>query len=430
MLMLGEVGRSSSGNNLKGRMKSALIPIILIVFLDILGMTIMIPVLAPIFLDKSTTILATDVSHSARTILLGFLLASYPIAQFFGAPIFGALSDRHGRRKILFLSMAGSLIGYVMFSSGLIIGSLAVLFASRIIDGFTGGNISVALSAIADISSKKSKTKNFGLIGAAYGAGLILGPFIGGVLSNSELVSWFNHSTPFLFAAVLTFINMLLLLKYFPETLKKRLETPISFFTGFENIRKAFRMPNLRTMFSVVFLIMLGFAFFTYFLPVFLIEKFNYDESLIGYLLAYLGLWIVLTQAFMIRPVSKRYSAEEILRLSLIALAISLFLITLPRRSITLYFIAPLVAIFTGLTMPSYNAIISNLGKEDSQGEILGINQSMQSLAQAIPLVIAGFVVAIHPELPTLIAAAATFIAWALFVVFFSNGRGKKFQEA
>ncbi|MBS3074055.1 MFS transporter [Candidatus Pacearchaeota archaeon] len=423
--MLRETGR----NIPQGRLKSALVPIILIVFLDILGMTIMIPVLAPIFLDKSTTILAADVSSSTRTILLGFLLSSYPLAQFFGAPIFGALSDKYGRKKILFLSMAGSLIGYVMFSTGLIFGSLAILFASRLIDGFTGGNISVALSAIADVSNKNSKTKNFGLVGAAYGAGLILGPVIGGVLSNSNLVSWFSHSTPFLFAAILTFANMLLLIKFFPETLKKRIETPLSFFAGFRNIRKAFRMPNLRTMFSVVFLIMLGFAFFIYFLPVFLIEKFNYNESLIGYLLAYLGMWIVLTQIFIIRPVSRRYSAEKILRTSLIALAISLFLITMPKKSITLYFIAPLTAIFTGLTMPSYNAIISNLGREDSQGEILGINQSMQSLAQAIPPVIAGFVVAVHAELPTLIAAAATFLAWALFVVFFSNSHGKKFHE-
>ena len=132
------------------------------------------------------------------------------MAQFFGAPILGAMSDRFGRKKILILSLVGTCIGYLFFGAGIAAASLITLFISRAIDGFTGGNISIALSAIADISDPKEKAKNFGLIGMAFGLGFILGPYIGGKLADPSVVGWFTHSTPFWFAAALTFLNIIL----------------------------------------------------------------------------------------------------------------------------------------------------------------------------------------------------------------------------
>jgi MFS transporter, DHA1 family, tetracycline resistance protein len=409
--------------------KTILMTIIFIVFLDVLGMTIIIPILAPIFLDSTTTILSSNVPYATRTMLLGFLMAAYPFAQFFGSPILGSLSDRHGRKKVLFISMAGSLVGYVIFAYGIFLGNLWLLFISRLLDGFTGGNISVALSSIADISTRKSKTRNFGLVGAAYGAGLIVGPFFGGILSDNTLVFWFSHATPFLFAALLTFINMVLMLVYLPETLKVRINRPLSLFSGFHNVIKAFRMTNLRTMFSVVFLIMLGFTFFTHFLPVFLIEKFHYDETLSGYLFAYLGLWIVLTQALIVKFLSRAFSPKAILSFSILIFGLSYFAVILASSSLMLYILGPLVAIFCGITLPSYNALISNIGSSKSQGEILGINQSMQSLAQCIPPIIAGFIIAIHPSWPTIIGGVITLLAWLIFILFYRDSRIKYVED-
>ena len=149
------------------------------------------------------------------------LIASYPLAQFFGAPILGALSDKHGRKKIILISLIGTFFGYLLFAYGIITKNVTLLFASRMLDGFTGGNISTIMSAIADVSTVKDKTKNFGMIGMAFGLGIILGPFIGGNLADPNNVSWFNHSTPFWFAALICLFNIALVVFNFKETCKK-----------------------------------------------------------------------------------------------------------------------------------------------------------------------------------------------------------------
>ena len=189
--------------------KAPLLTIFLTVFLDMLGVGIVIPVIAPLLLDPSHNMLSVDYTVEARTILLGFLIAAYPLAQFFGAPMLGALSDRFGRKKLLFISLIGTFAGYILFATAILEQNIYLLFFSRLLDGFTGGNISIALSAISDSSDEKSKAKNFGIVGAAFGLGFILGPYIGGKLADPGIVSWFNASTPFWFAAILTAVNLL-----------------------------------------------------------------------------------------------------------------------------------------------------------------------------------------------------------------------------
>lgn len=407
--------------------KSPLLTIFLTVFLDMLGVGIVIPVIAPLMLDPSHHMLSADVSIHTRTILLGFLIASYPLAQFFGAPMLGALSDRYGRKKLLFVSLVGTLIGYILFATAILEQNIYLLFFSRLLDGFTGGNISIALSAISDSSDEKSRAKNFGMVGAAFGLGFILGPYIGGKLADPSILSWFNAATPFWFAAILTGINLIFVITIFPETLIERRNTSVSVFTGFQNIGKAFKLTHLRTIFLVVFLLTLGFNFFTQFFQVFLYNKFNFSISNIADMFAYIGIWIVLAQGGLQRPLSKKYSPLKILQVSAIALGIALPMLLLPSESKYIFFVLPFIAIFQGLTQPNITSLVSSQAGKDEQGQILGINQSIQSLGMAIPPIIASYINLVNINLPIATASFCVIAGWLVLMLFF---RSKKTQKA
>lgn len=246
-------------------------------------------------------------------ILLGWLSAAYPLAQFFAAPILGQLADRYGRKRVLALSIFGTAIGYALFAIGLITKNIPLLFASRILDGMTGGNISVAQAAIADISTAKTRAKNFGLIGMAFGLGFILGPYIGGKLSDPSVVSWFSAATPFWFAAVLSLVNMVTVLIFLPETLKTKIKKRLDLSRPFHNVASAFSKPGLRSVMPTSFLFTAGFTFFTTFFGLVLLGKFGFSQSNTGDYFAYVGIWIAIVQGGLVGPVSKKFKDYQVI---------------------------------------------------------------------------------------------------------------------
>lgn len=407
-----------------------LFPIFLTVFIDLVGVGIVIPVLAPLFLSPASPLADPSWSFQTRTLLMGLLAACYPLAQFFGAPYLGALSDRWGRKPVLLASLAGTFIGYVLFALAVGWGKLWLLFLARILDGFTGGNIATAQSAISDVSTEETKARNFGLIGMAFGLGFILGPFLGGKLSDPSVASWFTLATPFWFAAGLCFINIVLVWIRFRETLVERLDRPMSLWTGVINIKKAFTLPSVRVMFLVVFLFMAGFNFYTQFSQVFLYEKFGFRQAEIGEYFAFIGVWIALVQGIITPVVTRYFKPRQIVSVSFLILALSLGALMLPEAEWQLYALTPLVALGMGLSQPNMIAIVSSLADRKSQGEILGINQSVQSLAIGTPPLFAGILAAYSIYLPIVGASVFVLAAWVVFVFVFSKQKPQVFQEA
>jgi len=404
--------------------RSPLLALFITVLIDMLGVGIIIPVLAPLFLSPTAGLFPVETSQSVRTIALGLMGGMFPLMQLIGAPLLGALADRHGRKKILLVSLFGTLLGYVLFALGIVLGNLPLLFFSRALDGFTGGNISIAMSAIADISDEKSRTKNFGLIGMSFGIGFIIGPYIGGVLSDPTNLPFFNFATPFWAATILCALNIMLVITNLPETLKQKLKKPFSVLTGFINIRRAFQMKTLRTMFIVSFLLTCGFSFFSQFFQVYLIDRFTFTQGQIGNLFAYIGLWIALTQGFITRFLTK-YKSEHVLRYSIFGLAIAIPSLIIPQSANLIYFINPFIAIFQGITNPNITNVISGLADKQSQGEILGISQSVQSLAMTLPPVVAGFLATFDVRLPIIMAGCMILGAWIIFVTQFKKPTAK-----
>ncbi len=407
-----------------------MIPLFLTAFIDLLGLGIAIPVLAVVFFDTGLSILPAGTPLPTRSLLYGLLVGSYPLAQFFGAPILGALSDRYGRKPMLLVPLFVTSIGYMLFALGLQTHDLPLLFFSRVLDGFAGGSLSIVLSSVADISPNPAvKTRNFGIIGMAFGLGFILGPFIGGKLSDPAVLPWFTFSTPFLAAAALAAINMFLCILVFRETIHKRIRSPISPLTGLRNLAKAFTLVRVRTMFIVVFLMALGFNFFTQFFQLFLIERFAFTQVDIGELFAYTGLWIAITQGLLTPPLARRFTARSIFLWASLLLGLGFPLLLLPQNTLQLYLIIPLLAIFHGISQPPANTIISDLSARDSQGEIMGINQSVQAMAMALPPILGGVLAGVHFTLPIFAACALTLAAWLIFAVFFKKQPVEIFHE-
>ena len=399
--------------------KTAIFTIFLTVFLDMLGVGLVIPVIAPLLLEPKYLLLAADSSLELRHIVLGLLLATFPLAQLFGAPILGVWADRIGRKRVLLLSLVGTLAGNLLFGYGVVHLWLWLLFFSQVLDGFTGGNISIAMSAIADVSSEEDKPRNFGLIGMAFGLGFIIGPFVGG-----QLAAHFDSAMPFWVCAALNALNLIFAQLYFPETYTPTgAAKKISLWAGIDNLVKIRQFPQLQIILLVVFLSNFGFSFFTQFFQVFLIDKFHFGQDQIGILFAYIGVWLVVAQGSLVRPLSRRFAPKSIVQWCLLGLGLTFIGLLLPNTSGWLWLIMPFIAIFNGVSSPNTTAIVSSMTDKDAQGEIMGIKQSAQALAQALPPLIAGFIVAFSQNLPILVAAIVTLAAGFVVLFWFKPAR-------
>lgn len=396
--------------------RSPLATIFLTILIDMLGVGVIIPIIPVLFFEQDATLFGPDVTQTTRSILYGFLIAAYPLMQFFGAPLLGGLSDKFGRKPVLLVSLAGTLVGYLLFAYAVHDQILWLLFAARMLPGFTGGNIAVILSSIADVSSPEDRTKNFGLVGAAFGIGFVIGPALGGILADPTLVSWFSATIPLLFVALLTVINILLVQFRFPETLLERKDSKLDAFSGFRNIRTAFSSPNLRNIFFVALLISLGFTFFTQFFGVYLIQEFGWVERDIGFLFGWIGIWLAITQGLIVRRMSGKVSPSRVLQFSIAGVALGIALLLVPKEAWLFYAINPIVAIAYGITSPNLTSVISEQAGPQEQGKILGINQSMQSLGQFVPPIIAGYLNALDARLPLVTAAVLLVFAWLVFL--------------
>jgi DHA1 family tetracycline resistance protein-like MFS transporter len=275
-------------------------------------------------------------------------------------------------------------------------------------------------ASITDQVDQEHRTKAFGLMGATFGIGFILGPFIGGKLADPNVVVWFNAATPFFFAGILAFINLISIYSFFGETNihidKNRV---IKFFGSIENLIKIKRFNHeIRYLLIVSFLFNAGFAFFTSFFNVYLTNKFHLSVGQIGNFFGFIGLCSIFTQLVVVRLMANRFEHVKVLRVAYPFVALAMLMYLVPNSFWLIFVITPFFSIPNGVQMVNFSALLSKRTPPTERGETLGVSASFNSLGQALPPLLAGFLaVAFAPSAPILISAFFLLGAGVLFII-------------
>ncbi|MDE3111462.1 MAG: MFS transporter [Chloroflexota bacterium] len=366
------------------------------VFLSFIGFSILVPVL-PFLAQEYVS------GSDAIALVTGLLLSSYALFSFLAAPALGAVSDRWGRRPVLLVSLAGSVVGYLLLGIG---GALWVLFLGRVIDGITGGNVSTAFAYMADVTEPADRPKYYGLLGAAAGLGFMFGPPIGGFAAAISI------SAPLFFAAAITLLNLAWGYLLLPESLARehRVERlRASELNPLAQFARVFALPSLAPLFGTAFLFFVGFNAMEGNASVYLKDVFHWAARDIGTVLFVAGAFAAFTQGYLVRKLVPRLGADRVAMLGLAIGVAGLLLAALTAAVVStplLYAGAILFIVGDGLYEPSNNGLISGAAGPRMQGRVQGANQSMQSISRILGPLLANWVYVLGSALPWLTEAA------------------------
>ncbi len=391
---------------MKQNNKQAAIGFIFITMLiDITGWGIIIPVIPKLIRE----LIHGDVSEAAQ--YGGWLTFAYAITQFVCAPLIGNLSDKYGRRPIILLSLFTFALDYLLLAFS---PSIFWLFIGRIIAGLTGASITTASAYIADVSTPENRAKNFGMIGAAFGLGFIIGPVIGGLLGQ------FGSRVPFYAAAVLCMLNFLYGYFILPESLSKenrrafewKRANPIG---AFINLKK---YPSLIGLIAAIFLLYVGshavhsnWSFYTMY-------RFHWDEKMIGISLGAIGLLVGIVQGGLIRWTNPRLGNEKSIYIGLALYTVGMLLFAFATQSWMLFvFLIPYC--LGGIAGPALQSVVSGKVPPNEQGEIQGTLASMMSASAIVgpPMMTNTFYYFTHKSAPILLPGAPFILGSFLMLV-------------
>jgi DHA1 family tetracycline resistance protein-like MFS transporter len=345
--------------------------IVLIVLVDLLGFTIVMPLLGPF---------AAHYQFSAWEI--GVLFSAYPVSQLVAGPILGRLSDRYGRRPLLIFSQAGTALSFLILGLSR---DFRIMLLARLLDGASGGNILVAQAYVADVTAPQDRARGMGLIGMAFGLGFVLGPLVGGVLLSLPLADDWRLRLPFLVASGFSTIAWVLVLTRLPESLPRgeRAVEPARV-SSWRAIVETLLVPGIGRLILVGSLAVLAFAAFEGTFALFLLRRMDWDARTAAFAFAGIGFLSAVVQGGLIRRLVPRYGESRLIVTGLVLAACGFAGMALVRNVPELVGSMMLLGTGQGLLSPSVSGLLSRITPIDRQGAVFGTLTSAQTLARMI----------------------------------------------
>jgi DHA1 family tetracycline resistance protein-like MFS transporter len=378
-----------------------------------MGYSLMITLFTPMLMQAQGPFLSSTSLLSERVFILGILLALYPLGQFIGSPVLGALSDQFGRRPILLFSLAITFICYILLSIALTTQSLSLLMGASLVAGFAEGNVTLAQSAIADVVEKKNRSRFFGYIYLSASSAYIVGPLLG-KLADPQLIPWFHEALPFWIVTTLLLFNLIWVAAIFRETRSVTRHAPVNYLAVFLNMGMLFTYRRIRLIFLINFL--LYFAIFGFFrcYPMYIVDTLHIGVSKLSEYIAWVAIPIIFANLWLTGFLSHRTSAVRLTLFS--GLLTALFLLTIPLfpSADALWITLFLTSLALAICLPSCATMLSTSVSAKEQGSVMGNNQSLQVLAEASSAFIGGAIASIMVSLSLITLAIVALAGVAL----------------
>jgi MFS family permease len=387
-------------------------PLLLLIFIDDMGNALFYPLLPSIMFDPNIGVLPADASLTVRQLWYGLVLAAFPFMMFLSAPILGDLSDIYGRKKVLVISLIGTIVGYLVTAVGVSNHCLGVIIAGRALDGLTAGNFPIAQAAIIDLSEPHEKTENISLLVFSISLGFIIGPVMSAVLSSPSLVSWFSLATPLYAASCLGMVNLIAILYFFHDAyvpvkkvFKLKLNQAMTLFSD------AFAYPEIRYLSVLNLFLLLGWGTYIQYVSAFLHQVYHFDRVGLAAFNVVMALSFALSSLVIIKIMLRYFSGAVI---TCFALAISCFGVAITVTTYQPIFawlgIVP-VSIGISLSHATIITMYSDQVDASRQGWIMGVTSSVLALSIGVSAILGG--VMGHMSIRITLAMALVFYAIA-----------------
>jgi len=389
--------------------------ILLTYTLDLVGFSIVFPVLAPLLLNPDLHFFPSGTAVADRTSILGLLYAFFGISQFFGAPVAGVLADHFGRFKTFIWTISLSIFGYAVMAVSLYLQNLPLLFAGRILTGLCSGNFALAQSATADLTDEHNRTRAFGVLNGVGGLGFVAGPWVGGKLANPE---WLSGSGAFIFAAIAALINLGAVYFFFEETFVRKgghAESGLS--KTFKDIQLVFHQKTLRKLLACHLIFSIGWAFFLIFSPTYLVQKFSLGADRIGDIFAYMAVIWFFVSMFLNKELIGYFSLRTLILTGLFLSIVGVAVFVWPEVLWPYWFLIPLALTGGALSWVNLSSILSVRASSQMQGRVMGASGAMWSIGQIVAPLVAGPLAGWNIYSPLLVGSSIIALAFLYFLV-------------